>query len=410
MLTKTTISFLVLGLLIGSLVGSGAVYFTLTPQLDAARTDISALSASLANLRTDLASSQAEGEKANAQFLNKLDNLQNAYDKLATQNAQLTDKLNNLQTDYDKIATDIGPLAAKVYQDARAGVVSITVYDQVGAPTGIGSGFVYSNEGYIITNNHVVEAGVNYLATFLDGSQVQATLIAQDPLGDIAVLSVRLPTFAKPLEIVDYDQLKVGEPVFAMGSPIGLIGSITAGIISQLNRTITDYSFLFYIQTDAPINPGNSGGPLLNSEAKVIGMNTFGFEKSVSEGLGFAIPSNILSKVIPELIENGRYDYPLIGIHGNFIDSLQAKLLNLPSAIDSGWLVEEIIPQSGASRSDLRVGDIILSIDGYTVRHEHDISYIMNAFYAPGDTVSLTVLRGSQTIIISLTLSSRQTG
>ncbi|NIM45122.1 MAG: PDZ domain-containing protein [Nitrososphaeria archaeon] len=233
-----------------------------------------------------------------------------------------------------------------------------------------------------------------------------ATLVGRDSLGDIAVLQTRLPSSVKPLEIGDSTNLTIGEPVFALGSPAGLVSSITSGVVSQANRT--GISILPMIQTDAPINPGNSGGPLINKEGRVIGINTAKLTPiSGFEGLGFAIPSSIASRIIPSLIESGRYDHPFIGVQGVFIDPLQVQVHNLPESVKYGYLIQEIIEGTAASSSDLRIGDVILKLAVYPVRQAHDIPYVMEHFYSSGEEVTLEVLRGEQTLSITLTLGIR---
>jgi S1-C subfamily serine protease len=300
-------------------------------------------------------------------------------------------------------------LATEVYRSSFGGVVSITVYNQFNTVAGTGSGFVFDKNGHVVTNNHVVEGGSSYVVNFLDGSAKRGTLVGRDSLGDIAVLKVELPDFAKPLKLALTGNLTVGEPVFAMGSPAGLVGSISAGVISQANRT--GLSILPLIQTDAPINPGNSGGPLLNKDAEVVGINTIKLSGdglgAGFEGLGFAIPASIAGRVIPSLISKGGYEHPFIGIQGLFLDPLQAELNNLPPQIQSGYLVRGVITGTGASASDLREGDVIVSLAGYSVRQTHDIPYIMESFLSPGEKVELEVLRNGQRLKIMVTLGTR---
>jgi len=223
------------------------------------------------------------------------------------------------------------------------------------------------------------------------------------------VLKVDLPSFARPLKLALNSTITIGEPVFAVGSPAGLVGSITAGVASQANRT--GLSILPLIQTDAPINPGNSGGPLLNKDAEVIGINTIKLSGDAFgpgfEGLGFAIPATIAGRIIPSLISKGSYEHPFIGIQGLFLDPLQAELHNLPRQIQSGYLVEGVLGGTGASASDLRKGDVIVALAGYSVRQPHDIPYIMETFLSPGQVVELEVLRGEQRLKVMVTLGVR---
>ncbi len=387
MRTQVSIALLVIGVVVG--IGMGLTFAIVIPQItnSVAQQQISKILQENIEVKRDL------------NILSEtLINLQN-------NNNEITQKIFNLEKGLPNSAE--GLFASEVFDDVKPGVVSVTVIDSSNSPVAFGSGFVYSLDGYIITNSHVVETGDSYLLTFLDGSQVKASLVGNDPLGDIAVLQANLPKYAKAIELADSNMLKIGEPVFAIGSPSGLIGSITSGIVSQLNRTVPEYSFLFYIQTDAAINPGNSGGPLLSSEGKVAGINTWGFSKVEYEGLGFAIPSNIIKRVVPTLIQKNEYQYPLIGINGVFLDIIQIENLDIPETVESGWYITNIIEDSSAANSDLRKGDVILSINNYIVRYRHDINVILNQYFSSGETITLSVIRGDQTIAIDIMLGSR---
>ncbi len=317
---------------------------------------------------------------------------------------ELISALKTLRNTISTTVEGLGLTSAQVYDSAKQGVVSISVYDDIGRLIGTGSGFIHDDNGHVVTADHVIAGGSAYVLTFLDGTTVSATITGRDSLGDIAVLHAELPSYAEPLPFADSLTLKIGEQAHAMGSPVGLIGSITSGIISQVNRTLTG-QFLFYIQTDAPINPGNSGGPLLNNDGEVVGMNTLGV--STADGLGFAIPSSIMQRVVPVLIAGESYRYPLMGVFGTFIDPITARTSNLPESVTSGWLVIDIAEGSGAASSDLRRGDIILTIDGFQVRQQHDVSFLMNQVFSPGDTIKLGILRGSERISVDLVLGSR---
>ena len=216
----------------------------------------------------------------------------------------------------------------ELFKKSEESVVKIKV-ERIGSATdtgGLGSGFVYDNLGHIITNAHVVDGADKATVTFLDGSQYNAEIIGKDKFTDIAVIKVsEKPRLLHPLEIGDSSLLQVGEQVAAIGNPFGLSGSMTSGIVSQIGRLIaaqdSGFSIPDVIQTDAAINPGNSGGPLLNMRGQVIGINTA--IQSISGdfvGIGFAVPSNTVSKIVPTLIEEGKYPHPWIGISGKDID------------------------------------------------------------------------------------------
>ena len=203
----------------------------------------------------------------------------------------------------------------ELFEKSEESVVKIKV-ERIGSATdtgGVGSGFVYDNLGHIITNAHVVDGANKATVTFLDGSQYSAEIIGEDRFTDIAVIKVsEKPRLLHPLQMGDSSLLQVGEQVAAIGNPFGLSGSMTSGIVSQMGRLIatpdTAFSIPDVIQTDAAINPGNSGGPLLNMKGQVIGINT-AIQSITGEfvGIGFAVPSNTVSKIVPVLIEDGKY-------------------------------------------------------------------------------------------------------
>jgi len=231
----------------------------------------------------------------------------------------------------------------ELFEKSEEGVVKIKVerISSQGDTVDMGSGFVYDNLGHIITNAHVVADANKATVTFLDGSQYSAEIIGKDKFTDIAVIKVsEKPRLLHPLQIGDSSLLQVGEQVAAIGNPFGLSGSMTSGIVSQMGRLLatqdTGFSIPDVIQTDAAINPGNSGGPLLNMKGQVIGINT-AIQSGTGEfsGIGFAVPSNTISKIVPTLIKEGKYPHPWIGIVGQDIDPVLAKVLDLKQANDS---------------------------------------------------------------------------
>jgi S1-C subfamily serine protease len=312
----------------------------------------------------------------------------------------------------------------------------------------LGSGFVYDKEGHIITNNHVVAGGSGDLdVTFLDGTVYDARLIGSDPYSDLAVLKVEedVPRDKLvPLPLGNSSTLKIGQPVAAVGNPFGLSGSITEGIISGLGRSLPSsvpqdptipqldvpslpappaFSIPDIIQTDAAINPGNSGGPLLNMKGEVIGINTAIFSNTgSSSGVGFAIPSNMIQKVVPSLITTGSYTHPYIGITGLDITPEIAEAMGLQEA--RGFLVTDVTAEGPAAEAGVQGGDlladingreielggdVILEIDNQTVRKIDDILTYLEREKQVGDIVQLTVLRDGQLQEIPVTLAARPT-
>ena len=292
--------------------------------------------------------------------------------------------------------------AQKVYEENKAGVVFIKVY-QMEQQIAVGSGFIYDESGHIVTNNHVIEGGNDFVIVYFDGSMSEANIIGSDSQGDLAVLKTNLPNSFKKLELES--EISIGEQVFAIGSPAGFVGSITAGVISQTNRT--GLTILPMIQTDAPINPGNSGGPLMNSRGKVVGINTMGYRGGEFEALGFAIPSSLAKIIIPNLIKNGFHEHPFIGISGSFLDPIQIKGRGMPEDITTGFIIQNIVSNSAAEKYELQKEDVIISMGGYSLRAQHDISYILHHFFAPNDNISLKIFRNGEIMDIELILGIR---
>jgi len=315
----------------------------------------------------------------------------------------------------------------ELFEKSEEGVVKIQVRNNIPGDTGsVGSGFVYDNLGHIITNAHVVDGASKATVTFLDGSQYDAEIIGTDKFTDIAVIKVNeKPRLLHPLQIGDSSQLHVGEPVAAIGNPFGLSGSMTSGIVSQMGRLLpsqdSGFSIPDVIQTDAAINPGNSGGPLLNMKGQVIGINT-AILSGTGEfaGVGFAVPSNTVSKIVPTLIEDGKYHHPWIGITGKDIDPDLARVLELKQA--KGFLIITVVDGSPADKAGLKGrtitletggkeypagGDIIISVDDKEVRKISDILIHLQREKSVGDEMVLGVLRDGEFLHITLELVER---
>ncbi len=316
----------------------------------------------------------------------------------------------------------------ELFEKSEEGVVRIDVVkiNSFREGNSVGSGFVFDLFGNIITNAHVIDNADNITVTFLDGSQYNASIVGMDKFTDIAVINVEeKPDYLHPLEIGDSSTLKVGEPVAAIGNPFGLSGSMTSGIVSQIGRLLpshdTGFSIPNVIQTDAAINPGNSGGPLLNMNGKVMGINTaIQSGTGQSAGIGFAVPSNTISKVVPVLITEGKYSHPWIGISGQDINPDLAKIRNLNHS--KGFLIVTVIPDSPAEMAGLKGvseiekidnkeypkdGDIIVSVDGKEVRKISDILIHLQEEKSVGDEMILGIIRDGEQMDIILTLVVR---
>jgi len=331
---------------------------------------------------------------------------------------------------------EITPLYSKslslieIFEKSEPGVVRVNVQrNEIENETnGLGSGFVFDKKGHIITNAHVVDDTKKVVVTFLDGRSYNAEIIGIDEFTDLAVIKVNADlTLLQPLPLGDSSNLKVGESIAAIGNPFGLSGSMTSGIVSQLGRLLpsgSGYSIPDVIQTDAAINPGNSGGPLLNMRGEVVGINT-AIQSATGEftGVGFAIPSQTVVKIIPALIEKGEYKHPWIGISGRDIDPDLAKVLGLKDAV--GFLVITVVENSPASKAGLIGsektievegvnypvgGDIILSVDDIDVRKIADILIHLQRAKSVGDEMVLEILRDSRTTNITVILQERPNG
>ena len=285
-----------------------------------------------------------------------------------------------------------------------------------------GSGFIttVNDQAVIVTNDHVMQGASNMTVTFASGDSYPAMEIGSDPLADLAVLTISpMPSGLRPLTIISSSTLHVGDPAIAVGSPYGLAGTLTTGVISALRRTIIEASdsqstgptIADVIQTSTPINPGNSGGPLLNYEGDVIGITTA--DVSNSQGLGFAIPSDTILREISSLITTGSYDrHPSLDATGTDMNYQIAEAMG--TNVTYGWLVEGVSVQNGLQAGTRQVsiqgatvtigGDIIIGINNAGIRNTDDLLSYLEEQALPGQTVSFTVVRNNQVQTISVTI------
>jgi S1-C subfamily serine protease len=290
-----------------------------------------------------------------------------------------------------------------------------------------GSGFVYNFEGQmvVITNYHMVQDVINITVTFINGNGYAATVLGSDPYVDLAVLSTNASQSEyKPLEIVSSSTLEVGDPVIAVGGPYGLAGSMTTGIVSALGRTITEemsggYPIANVIQMSAPINPGNSGGPLLNYQGQVVGITTA--VVSNSQGLGFAIPSSTVLREVGSLVTEGFYNkHSWLGASGTDMTYEIAEAMGVN--VTYGWLIAQVTTGGPADQAGLQGGtqqvtvagqsvtiggDIIIAFDGTRIRNTDDLSTFLEEQTLPGQTIDVTIVRGGQTMTLTLKLDAR---
>ena len=348
--------------------------------------------------------------------------MQNQIDENELQVQNQIDEINNL------IATESETLSLmEIFEKAEPGVVRVnTIRNQTMNETGgVGSGFVFDKMGHIITNAHVIEGSTKTVVTFLDGRSYNAEIIGMDEYTDIGVIKVNADLkLLQPLSLGDSSNLNVGEPITAIGNPFGLSGSMTSGIVSQMGRLLpsgSGYSIPDVIQTDAAINPGNSGGPLLNMRGNIVGINT-AIQSTTGEftGVGFAIPSQTVAKIVPTLISEGEYKHPWIGISGSDIDPDTANVLGLKDAL--GFLIITVVENSPAadagligSNKTIEVdgkeypvgGDVIVAVDGMDVRKIDDILVHLQRVKTVGDEMNLEVLRDGRTTNVTVILQER---
>lgn len=267
----------------------------------------------------------------------------------------------------------------------------------------LGSGFVVSEDGYIVTNNHVVSNADEIFVKFSDGREYKTKLIGTSPEVDIAVLKIEANEKFKPLEFSDSDKIEIGQWSIAFGNPMGLNDSMTVGVISAAGRSSLGIEEIEnFIQTDAAINQGNSGGPLIDINGKVIGVNTAILSTSGgSVGLGFAIPSNLASVVKDSIIATGKFEKPYIGVYLNNLDSEKIKALNIKST--NGVLIAKVVADGPAARAGIQANDVIVAVNGKAVNSAGAFIGELAAKKV-GESVELSVIRNSQTVKIRVTL------
>ena len=322
---------------------------------------------------------------------------------------------------------------SKIFKDVQGSVVQITRENKQ-APdspgdenvTSLGSGFVFDKEGRIITNHHVVQDSKSVDVTFIDGNRYVASVIGSDPFNDVAVIKItqNISEKLRPLILGNSSVVEVGDQVIAIGNPYGLAGSMSLGIVSQKGRLISTegsaFSIPSVIQTDALINPGNSGGPLLNIQEEVIGMNTAGVlsDSGAFSGIGLAVPSNTISKIVPVLISKGNYTHPWLGVSASTLTSKLTENFENLSRDFKGVYVDSITKDGPADKAGLRGSttdqygdkhgtDIITAVDNRNVTYMEDLVSYLDENKKPGEKLNLTVLRNHSYLDIGVLLGDR---
>ena len=282
-----------------------------------------------------------------------------------------------------------------IYRLAYKGVVEIA------ASQGQGSGFVYDGDGHIVTNAHVVDGASSVSVRFWNGKSYTAQVVGIDRSTDLAVLKVNAPVSELfPLSLGDSTKLVVGDPVVAIGSPFGLEGTVTSGIVSALHREMTSpnqFAIDNSIQTDAAINHGNSGGPLLNSQGKVVGITSqIESNSGGNEGVGFAIPSDTVSSIAAQLISSGKAQHAFLGV------------VLRDASSQAGATINQVRAGTPAARAKLRAGDVITASGGKPIASASELRAVINA-HRPGDAISITYKRGGQSHTVNVKLAARPT-
>ena len=363
-------------------------------------------------------------------------NLQNQLEQMETSLTEQNSEIEELETSLAEQSSEIQDLQNRIEILDTINQTGLmpwpTIYDQlkdsvvlIQTNLGLGSGFVYDMKGHIITNHHVIEDASTIQVSFLDGNVTSASVVGMDIYSDIAVIKVDSQvTTLQPIVLGTSFDLTVGEPVAAMGNPFGLSDTLTVGIVSSLERTLTaaeNYVIIDIIQIDAAVNPGNSGGPLVNLNGQVVGVNTaIQSETGTFTGIGFAIPSDTVKREIGDLIETGTYKHPWLGVSALDVNIAIADAIGLEKP--QGVLIVEVTAGSPAEQVGLRGadqnvtsdgqvipigGDVITGIDGLPARRLADLVVYMERNTSPGDSVVFEIIRDGQELSLTVTLGER---
>ena len=351
-------------------------------------------------------------------FINQQNMLESIQTTLNEQSTEIQDLQNQLEI-VDAIGNSGVTPWPTIYNQLKDSVVLIQT------DLGLGSGFVYDKQGHIVTNHHVIEDAETIQVTFLDGNITLATVVGMDIYSDLAVIKVD-PKGAtlNPVVLGSSSDLNVGEPVAAMGNPFGLSDTLTVGIVSSLQRTLDatgGYVIIDIIQIDAAVNPGNSGGPLVNIKGQVVGLNSaIQSETGTFTGIGFAIPSDTVKREIDDLIENGEYSHPWLGISAFEVNIALADAIGLEKP--QGLLVVNVTSGSPADKAGVRGGsqvtiidglefnlggDVITEVDGVPVITMADLAVYLERNTKPGDSIELRVIRDGQQLMLMVKLGER---
>jgi peptidase Do len=341
------------------------------------------------DIKKDISVSQKEIEKHNKNALETQRAFINVY-------KEAKDSIVNIRTKKTVVVNTYNPLEELLFGNSGG--------QEKRESGSLGSGFVVSEDGYIVTNNHVVNNADEIYVKFTDGREYPTRLIGTSPEVDIAVLKIDSNEKFKPLQFADSDKIEIGQWSIAFGNPLGLNDSMTVGIISAAGRSSLGIEEIEnFIQTDAAINQGNSGGPLVDISGKVIGVNTAILSTSGgSVGLGFAIPSNLASAVKDSIIATGKFERPYVGLYLENLDSQKIKALNIKSG--NGVYIAQVVQGSPAEAAGLRPQDVVIAVNGKAVNSAGAFIGELAAKKA-GETVELRIIRNAQTMNVTVTLA-----
>lgn len=321
----------------------------------------------------------------------------------------------NMKDAFTKAVSKVSPAIVEVINYQKANFFST----QKAQPTGLGSGIVYKKQGgkaYIVTNNHVVKGATRLEVTLSDGTKEPAQLVGRDPLMDLAVITIPAGKVKAVAQFGNSADLKRGEPVIAIGNPLGFAGSVTEGVVSATHRTVPrdtngdgvpDWNAQV-IQTDAAINPGNSGGALINLAGQVVGINSMKIAMKAVSGIGFAIPINVAKPIIKQIEQNGKVIRPYLGIYyrplSDFPGSYRTKLFNLPKNVKTGLVIAQIVKGGPADQAGIKKHDVIVSINGHHIKNSIKFKKYLYRKLKPGQSVKLGLYRNGKKVTITMTL------
>lgn len=269
---------------------------------------------------------------------------------------------------------------------------------------GIGSGVIVTRDGYILTNNHVVEGADELKVTLTDSREFTAKVVGRDPKSDVAVIKINAKDLPR-LELADSDKIEIGDVVLAVGNPFGIGQSVTMGIISATGRATLGLDYEDFIQTDAAINPGNSGGALVDADGRLIGINTAIYSQSGGyQGIGFAIPSNLAKDVMEELVQHGKVTRGYIGVFIQDLTPKLAKEFNIKN--DTGVLVSDVVPKGPADKAGIKNGDVVIEVDNKVIKDSRHLKLEV-ARIKPGETIPVKINRNGETKTLNVTIKEQ---